>query len=340
MDKTYPALEIRFADPRLDADLLYAALDDFSPVAIEERDRVDRVFFATASARDRALRSLSSRFEMSAIDVPGDDWARRSQQNLQPVTVGRVTLLPDPGQLNPESRITNAGPFTVVIQPSTGFGTGHHATTRLCLMALQAFDLRGRTVLDVGTGSGVLAIVAERLGARSATGVDIDPDAVQAARDNLRINSAPAGSHGFPLGPQAGAVTFIAGDLASALPAAASGGRRWDAGACADGDPAGWDVVMANLTGTLLLRSAPILAAATRPGGLMIVSGLLCDERDEVFRTLLSSLWEPNLPVPAVEWEQQEEEWVGLALRKPRRATRDRDTAYSATDLPRETAER
>jgi ribosomal protein L11 methyltransferase len=318
LDKTYPALEIRFADLRLDADLLYAALDDFSPVAIEERDRVNRVFFATASARDRALRSLSSRFEMSPIDVPGGDWGRRSQQNLRPVTVGRVTLLPDPGQLNPEPRIPNSGSITVVIQPSMGFGTGHHATTRLCLLALQAFDLTGRTVLDVGTGSGVLAIVAERLGARSATGLDIDPDAVQAARDNLRLNSPPARPDGSPRGPQAGAVTFMVGDLAAArLAAAESGGRSSDAGPSAAGDPAGWDVVTANLTGALLLRSAPMLAATTRPGGLMIVSGLLHDERDEVFRALMSSLWEQRLPEPVVEWERQEEEWVGLAFRKP-----------------------
>jgi ribosomal protein L11 methyltransferase len=327
LDKTYPALEIRFADLRPDADLLYAALDDFSPVAIEERDRVNRVFFATASARDRALLSLSSRFEMSPIDVPGGDWARRSQKNLPPVTVGRVTILPDPGQRNPDSRLTNSGPITVVIQPSMGFGTGHHATTRLCLLALQAFDLRGRTVLDVGTGSGVLAIVAERLGARSATGLDIDPDAVQAARDNLRLNPPPPSPLGSALGPHAGAVTFMVGDLASApLLAVKSGGRRSDAGASDAGNP-GWDVVTANLTGAVLLRSAPMLATATRPGGLMIVSGLLCNERDEVCRVLLSTFREPRLPEPAVEWEQQEEEWVGLALRKPRRVARDGETS-------------
>ena len=136
-----------------------------------------------------------------------------------------------------------------------------------------------------------------------------------------------------------GAVTFMVGDLASALLAGAeSGGRSSDAGPSTAGHPAAWDVVTANLTGARLLRSAPILAAATRPGGLMIVSGLLSDERDEVFGALMSSLWEPRLPEPSVEWERQEEEWVGLAFRKAIRITRDGVTG--ATDLPRETAER
>ena len=266
MDRAYPALEIRGADP----DRLYTAIDDFSPTAIEERDDSVRVFFSTTTARDGARAALNRDFDVSPIEVSDEDWARRSQENLKPITVGRITVVP-----NPQSLIPN--PFCIVITPSMGFGTGHHATTRLCLAALQTLDLADAFVLDVGTGSGVLAIAAERLGAARALGIDHDADAVQSAHENLGLN------------PAAGRVTFAVDDLRTAtLPLA--------------------DVVTANLTGALLAVSATSLLRAVRSGGTLIVSGLLSHERGDVLRALGGV---------AVVWEGEEDGWVGLAVKKP-----------------------
>jgi len=251
--KHYPALDI--AAPQTDP--LLAALDDLSPTAIDERDSMVRVFFVSASERDAAQRALASRFDVTPIEVPDDDWARRSQADLKPVTVGRITVFP-----NPQPRITNPGAIAIVIRASMGFGTGHHVTTRLCLAALQSIDLDRRVVLDVGTGSGLLAIAADRLGAAHAIGIDNDADAIQSARENLALN------------PDATHVAFEVADLRdAALPQA--------------------DVVTANLTGALLIRAAAELLAAVRSGGALIASGLLAEERDAVLQALGGeAVWE------------------------------------------------
>jgi ribosomal protein L11 methyltransferase len=267
--KTYPALRVRSSD----ADCLAAAVDDYSPTAIESRDDEVRVFFANARNRDAAHRALAARFDVSPIEVSDQDWARRSQENLPPVTVGRLTVFP-----NPESRIPNpnSGTIALVIAPSMGFGTGHHATTRLCLEALQTIDVRGRTALDVGTGSGILAIAAARLGAARARGIDSDADAIQSARENLAVN--PGAAH----------VTFDVADLATSALGSA-------------------DVVTANLTGALLVRSASRLTAAVRQGGVLIVGGLLAHERDEVRAAFRGT---------TVVWEREDEGWASLVMKK------------------------
>jgi len=183
---------------------------------------------------------------------------------LPPITVGRVTITPPPSALSPKPSALSRGPsaLTLFIQPSMGFGTGHHATTRLCLAAMQAIDLADKTVLDVGTGSGVLAIAAARLGAASALGIDVDPDALQSARENL------------PHNPLARNVRFELADFRTrTLPPA--------------------DVVVANLTGALLAQSAAALVSAANSGGTLIVSGLMTAERDAVRRAIaLPVAWE------------------------------------------------
>jgi ribosomal protein L11 methyltransferase len=284
--KTWPALDIQ---PGAQSDLVLALVDDFRPTALEERGAGVRVFFATSADRDHAAGALQPQFHVSPINVPDDDWARRSQENLTPITVGRITVVPpwhatDHRSLATDTRppITDhRPPITIVIVPSMGFGTGHHATTRLCLAALQRIDLNRAHVLDVGTGSGVLAIAAVLLGATRALGLDDDPDAIQSANENLALNPPPHPSQ---------TVTFTVADLMTLeLPAA--------------------DVVTANLTGALLIRAAGRLRQAVRLGGVLIVSGLLVGERDDVLRAF-SDLKDESLVIS----EAEEDGWITFAF--------------------------
>ena len=135
--------------------------------------------------------SFGTHLFVEAIDVEDEDWAARSQAQLRAITIGRLVGRPVPGMnqgSDDAQGIRRLTPLLVVIQPSMGFGTGHHATTRLMLRALQELPFEDRTVLDIGCGSGVLAIAAVKLGARSAIGIDVDPDALENARENVELN--------------------------------------------------------------------------------------------------------------------------------------------------------
>jgi ribosomal protein L11 methyltransferase len=268
--RLWPALEATGGA----TELMLAAVDDWSPTAVEDVEDGARIYFRSAADRNAARAALvGGGFSATPIDVPDDDWAQRSQANLEPVTVGRITIVPAlPLSASPLS------PCTIAVPPSSAFGTGHHASTRLCLAGLQALAVAGTRVLDVGTGSGVLALAAARLGAVTVVGIDNDPDAVDAAIANLTLNGGPAG------------VSFRVADLAAEPP----GPRA--------------DIVLANLTGALIVREAGALVAAARPGGRLVISGVLDAERDDVAEAF---------PAAHIDWEAREDEWVGLVIGLP-----------------------
>jgi ribosomal protein L11 methyltransferase len=267
--KRWPALDLHVPLRDRDADeaagLFAALLDDFSPTAVAELDAhgrdglAYRVFFATPEARTAAAHGLAHDagwpgLTATPVDVDDEAWAERSQASLTAIRVGRVVVTPPwdadgAAALAREAAAEGFTPITITIEPSMGFGTGHHESTRLCLAALQALPLDDRSVVDAGTGSGVLAIAAARLGARDVVALDDDPDALESASQNVALNDV-----------RADAIEIRrASVLADALPVA--------------------DVVLGNLTGALLRRAADALRAAVAPGGSLIVSGFTEDER-------------------------------------------------------------
>jgi ribosomal protein L11 methyltransferase len=266
--RTWPALEVAKADA--DArDLIQAFLTDFAVLAIDDNSPgVSVVFFHDPAERDRAAGALRAQFptvDLRPIDVPNEDWAARSQASLRSVQVGGLVISPP----------WDTRDGSIVIEPSMGFGTGHHATTRLCLAALQQIDLGGRTLIDVGTGSGVLAIAARRLGAAAVLAIDDDPDAIAAAEGNVALNGESR-------------IALEVTDLRSS--------------------PIGqFDVVVANLTGGLLVASAARLKSFVAPTGRLILSGFMDHEEREVVAAFGTH---------ALETRAHEDEWICVVLRQ------------------------
>jgi ribosomal protein L11 methyltransferase len=254
-----PALIIHFipGSTAADRDRLVALLADYDLVAIQEDDLGSPLtwtaHFASPEARSAAAEAISAIADRDSLrlelaEIEDEDWARRTQADLPAIRIGRVIVAPPWDR--PEADA--AGDALVVeIEPSRGFGTGHHQSTRLCLVLLQTRQLDSRTVLDVGTGSGVLAIVAGKLGAGFVSAIDVDPDAIENARENIARNHVGQ------------IVEAHVRDLTQpGMPAA--------------------DLVMANLTGTLLARHAAELGALVKAGGGLIVAGFTVDEKDLV----------------------------------------------------------
>jgi ribosomal protein L11 methyltransferase len=283
----WPAIEIAF--PRAAAaaasalslqDRVLADLDGLEIVAIAEQPGDTwQVFFRTEAERAAALALLHAVrtpdvLGLRPINVDDGDWARRSQASLRAIRAGRIAVAPpwDAGAFAGDPSV-----ITVVIEPAMGFGSGHHATTRLCLEALQRLDLRNLRVLDVGTGSGVLALAAARLGAAGVLAIDVDPDALDNARGNAELNG------GAPH------VDFRQVDF------------RQDAGLTAH-------VVVANLTGGMLEAGAADLARAVGADGALIVSGITSEEREPVFAAFAGSF--------RTEWQAEDEGWCCALLRR------------------------
>jgi ribosomal protein L11 methyltransferase len=236
------------------------------------------VFFSSAQVRDAAAAELKRRMPdlvVDSVDVADDDWAARSQRLLTAIRAGQFIVAP-PWDL--PSRVAD-DVITIVIEPSRGFGTGHHASTRLCLRALSEIDVGGKRVLDLGTGSGVLAMAAACKGAREVLAVDVDPDAIEAARESAAPN---------PLPP---VVDFRVDDFRSQSAGLTS--RHYD-------------VVLANLTGGMLMRSASRISELVAPGGVLVMSGFDEHERASV-REAFNHLGDGAV--------YTEEGWIGLVLR-------------------------
>ncbi len=197
-----------------------------------------------------------------AISLAGqkeEDWANNWKQYYTSLPIGEK-LLVVPQWLDPENP---EGRIPVILDPGLTFGTGAHASTRMCMQALEQVISGGEMVVDLGSGSGILSIAALRLGAHHAVGVDIDEKAEDVARENAAYN-----------------------DLFSDRFTAMTGNVLSDAAPIAALCPEGYDMVLANIVADVIIPLAPCVPALGKPGGAFICSGILASRLHEVEQAL------------------------------------------------------
>ncbi|MBQ9619150.1 MAG: 50S ribosomal protein L11 methyltransferase [Neisseriaceae bacterium] len=194
-------------------------------------------------------------------EIPEQDWVRITQAQFDPIRISeRLWIVPSWHDAPDEQAIN------LKLDPGLAFGTGSHPTTRLCLQWLDQHMTSGQTVLDYGCGSGILAIAALKLGAKSADGVDIDPQAVEAAQANAQTNNVEAS---FRLPESVDTQTY--------------------------------DIVLANILANPLRLLGELLASHVKTGGSIVLSGILESQAEEISE-IYSQWFTMNPPVCDEGW--------------------------------------
>jgi ribosomal protein L11 methyltransferase len=259
---TFPQVLIDVPESAVDETI--GTLFENGATGVEQRDQTtlasaDRpglvTLVATFESHDdaeEAARAIDPTFVPRVQDLVGDAWRDAWKDHFEPFWLTQSIAIRPPWSTvfpGPEP-----GKTVLELEPGRAFGTGLHATTSLVAAALEdhrtAFE--EGSVLDVGTGSGILALVALSLGAARARGIDVDPDAVLVARENAARNGLTA------------RVAFDAARLSDVKET--------------------YDVVVANIEARVLIPMATEITAHVRPGGLLILSGVLGEQKDDVLR--------------------------------------------------------
>jgi len=195
---------------------------------------------------------LDPGFSFDYLYLSERDWNEPWKKRFIPMDVGEQLSILPPWEKRGHSRIP------LIIDPGMAFGTGHHETTKACLQIIERFSKTSpkERFLDVGTGTGILAIAASRLGFKTVVGVDIDPLAIDAAKRNAELNSLQN-------------VEILEGTIA--------------------GVQGAFDMIAANLMSEVLISIAPDIAARLNYGGITILSGMLKGQEDDVLHAMRRS---------------------------------------------------
>ena len=206
---------------------------------------------------------------MTLENLKDADWENNWKQYYKPMEIGeRLLVIPEWEQENVKGQAKYAGKVPLILEPGLTFGTGSHATTRLCLQALDAHIHGGEKVLDLGCGSGILSIAALRLGAEHAFACDIDEKCVDVAYENAALNNITRDTY-----------TVRWGDVLHDQQLRSEMGG-------------GYDMVVANIVADVIMGLSGSVRDFLKPGGLFLCSGIIDDRAEEVLQKLKSDGWD------------------------------------------------
>ena len=211
------------------------------------------------------------------------DWINNWKQDFKQFYVDDILIIPSWEEVKPEDR----DKMIIHIDPGTAFGTGMHETTQLCIRQLKKYVTKDTELLDVGTGSGILSIIALKLGARHAVGTDLDPCAVPAVEENKEVNGIPVE-----------AFDMMIGNIIDDKEVQDKVGYEK------------YDIVTANILADVLVPLTPVIVHQMKPGAVYITSGIL-DVKEEVVKEAVVAA---GLEVVEVTHQG---EWVSVTARKP-----------------------
>ena len=213
------------------------------------------------------------------------DWINNWKQYFKQFYVDDILIIPSWEEVKPEDR----DKMIIHIDPGTAFGTGMHETTQLCIRQLKKYVTKDTELLDVGTGSGILSIIALKLGARHAVGTDLDPCAVPAVEENKEVNGIPIVDDTFDM---------MIGNIIDDKEVQDKVGYEK------------YDIVTANILADVLVPLTPVIVHQMKPGAVYITSGIL-DVKEEVVKEAVVAA---GLEVVEVTHQG---EWVSVTARKP-----------------------
>jgi ribosomal protein L11 methyltransferase len=243
-------IQLTIASNEYQQEELISLLDDYTPTGFEQKDNELIAYFNESEFDAKAIEHILHGYPYLESRVQEKNWNEEWEKNFQPVVVENFCAV----RADFHQQIDGVA-HQIIITPKMSFGTGHHATTYMMIQQMKDIDFKGKNVFDFGTGTGILAILADQLGANSITAIDVDEWSIENAKENFNRNNC----------------SEIELKQSSQLPSKQ------------------FDIILANINRNVILQYLDELKSITVSGGLVLVSGILVADKQVLTESFIKA---------------------------------------------------